>query len=251
MRTQTKITYGLRDPKSGQFLRLSISENVLNQSAGDEACTLTIKPWYAQRYEVQDIRDLMATLVDNPEWYNSSRERPQWGGFEPSKLLPTRFSVTFTYDRPGKDADPVATETAAHFMELPRRFAGPVHAVKFSADENEVAKVFGKAYEPIAAAACDHEPIWTEMMLIDTTAVAAEPGMTIETGNRNTGQIDALIPVPDFWPYSRGLTTRIDLNNPGLRVAMARINRFSFENDRTRPFLATDFVKEDSSMEPE
>lgn len=244
-RTETKITYGLRDPKSGKFLRLEIEDNTGKDFCGEETVRLSVDPWNdaAPRFEVEDVGDLLRMSSEDPAWFNSSRTRPAWGRFEPAKLLPTRYETTLTYDRDGEDADPVAAVSSALFIELPVRFHGSVHRTRDKTPANVLQRAFGEAYAVIASSAGAEDytqTIYAETVLIDTAGQAAEPGMMMVTPNGNTGQIDAIVPVPEGWPQLIG--DPIDLSLPTLRLALARINKYAVPEAGLRSFRDSDFL---------
>lgn len=247
-RTETKITYGLRDPKSGKFLRLEIEENTGREFCGEETVRLSINPWTsdAPLFEVQEVGDLLRMFSEGPAWFNSSRSRPTWGGFQPAKLLPTRYETTLTYDREGKDADPVATVNSASFIELPPHFHGSVHRTRDKTPAIVLQRAFGESYAVIArsAGAEDYtQTIYAETVLIDIDGHVAEPGMMLVTPNGNTGQIDAIVPVPEGWPQLIG--DPIDLSLPSLRLVLARINKYAVPEAGRRPFRESDFLTGD------
>lgn len=253
MRTETKITYGFRDPKSARFIKLEIESNEGRDMCGAETVRFSTNPWDkdAPRYEVEDLRDLMATFSEDPHWFNSSRERPSWNGFNPASLLPAQYEAVLQFDSDLPGADPVSATHSALFMELPRRFEGPVHMTRDGTPEGVLLRAFGEAYAALerTVSAGGDDAIWSEVMLVDTSEAEAEAGMFLTTGNRNTGQIDAIVPVPEGWPQRRDI--KVDLDAPGMRLALVRINHFVAPVSSTRPFQASDFkVKRDIEPSP-
>ncbi|MTH95045.1 hypothetical protein [Roseibium sp. RKSG952] len=121
-------TYGLRHMPSGRILNLDARSNHDEDCCNAETCELTldnIEPGYIFRYETERFADVVETLMNpDPGWYNSSRERPMLGNFDPEELHMVAFRKTYDFDARG--GDPVMTTEIILPISTPEMIAGRV-----------------------------------------------------------------------------------------------------------------------------
>lgn len=236
IRTETKTTYGLRDRSTGKFLLLDIVDNNEGDAAGAESVRLTLETWGGQapRYEVADMMDLIRTLKENRQWYESSRQRPSWNGFGPDRVIPAVIETELDFDTAG--GDPIATRTRINTLQFPPRYQGTVGRMSRDVPEDILLRTFGEAYTTLLATQSGN---WEDAVYLDTVTVdlseGPKVGMVVETPDRSTGQIEAIAEMPSDWPDHH-----IDLSNPDLRVALIRLNRMR-PYEAPRPFSTEDF----------
>lgn len=224
-----ETTYGLRHVPTGRIMRLDVIGN--RDYAGDEgAVTLTTKP-SCPPFEVEGVLDVIVVLTRDQKWFNSSRERPGWGGFAPEELEIVRFDRAYAYDGP-EGSDPVVeTRTVS-----PEPFVGfaPVSRL---ASSRVLPPALTKRYFGVDLEVEDRE--WTEAAIL-----APDVGVEIEEavgmyvrggGSGNTGRIVAVADLPDDYPV--GCEARRRLEN-GDRLAIALVDLSPDSRIPPRPSVA-------------
>ena len=248
IRTETKISYGFRDRRDGKFMMLDIEGNEGRDFCGSETVRFTTDPWRndATRYEVDDPFELIRALREDPHWYNSTRERPSWNGVQPEHLLPVRYEVELDYDR--EDGDPVARRERALLQPLPARFEGPAYHTR-GTDQTPGAllnRLFGDAWTEIRKTQDGENPVWADLAVVDTDEYPIEIGMTLRGSRDNTGQVEAVIEMPESWPRRR--EDGYEPDKPSLRLVLFRMNRLHVEP--ARDFMDSDFENEPTGPAP-
>lgn len=237
--SETRTTYGFRDRRTGKFLHINIASNHDQDFCGSETVSLTLEPSTesSERYEVDDLMELIAAMRQDPHWFNSSRQRPSWSGHDPAGLIPVQYDKEMVYDQP--DGDPVATHETVRVLQLPLAFKGKAYGTSDSRTTMDaVRSVFGDAWASVEASENDEEPIYAEIAVLDASEQEPEVGMLLVTSAGNSAQIDAL--APRGTPSPRKPHERIDATAPSMRVALVRINRIRPAHE-ARPFEASDF----------
>lgn len=86
-------TYGLRNKKTGKVMRISAHTNPPDaEFCGSETVTFSTSD-YDPIFEVETAAQAMRAILQNPGWYNSSREVPSWDtGFDPADYEIVRFT---------------------------------------------------------------------------------------------------------------------------------------------------------------
>lgn len=232
-----KTTYGLRHLPSGKILNVEVQENHDQEFCNAETCKLTLDDSdfdYVHRYETTRFADVVqATTNPDPGWYNSSRERPLLGEFDPDELHLVAFKKTYTFDALG--GDPIATNEVVLPVTEPEFIKADIVGIR---DPQKLPKQILKQdiLQDHAAALdlIDYETEFADFVIViptEETPRFIEPG-TCMLVSGNSCTILANTAVPDTWPVSE----RTDLTNA--RLLLVKLGLEPQYLDEFRPMAA-------------
>jgi len=132
-------------------------------------------------------------------------------------------------------------------VDLPHRFQGKLYNTRSKTPPAILKRVFGEAYEAVAASENDEIPIFAVVQIIDLRDENAAIGDLVTTGSGSTGQLDALRKIPETWPQD--IHDKLDLTDTGLMLALVRTSRFDGYR-LAREFTPQDFEIHENSPSP-
>lgn len=190
---KTETSFGLRDPVSGDFVRLQYYRH-----EGAEA-GLTLEDHGADSpvLSYKTLNDLLAaTCQDPPWWYYATPETPQWADVDVAAMIPVRFTQTQRFD--GLGSAPISSEMATEVVVMPNTFAGKSHYTRHDTPEIVVGKVFGDGWR--AGFEVGDSP---ELIIIDLNEGDIAGDMIVFNEHRQPRQIVSVVNVPEDWPSDR------------------------------------------------